>query len=293
MIKLIDLIRLAGLTIGKFKIHCATGSNLHPSVMVPLFTQVINKIRPCMVQIQANIEAPGVSPLEERSIAGTGFVVNTEGYIITNAHVVDGVQSYLAAVTATDKRACVAFAGDDYYDEQDGTLHRRRFSSQPYQIVDIDRLHDLALLKSATPLNNLPYSGKRPINVSACVLSLNTPDEGTPVAISGYPLNIPSLVTQTGTVASNTFFDFKRAGVINKSVDYFLLDATVNPGNSGGPAYLPATGEIVGVIVAYRNAPVIENGTQSINLSQNSGLAMIIPTKYVIALLKKNNVAWK
>lgn len=268
-------------------------SSCYRAIMSPLVSQTIQKVRTCMVQIQAYAESSNTSPREERIIAGTGFVINPEGYIITNAHVADGVQNYVANVNATDKKALAAFAGEDYYDEKDNTLHRRRFSSTEYRIVDIDRLHDLALLKLAIPLKDLPYPGKLPIKVSSCALSLTTPDEGTPIAISGYPLDIPSLVTQTGIVASNTFFDFKRADAENKSVDYLLIDATINPGNSGGPVYLPTTGEIVGVIAAYRTAPVMENGAPNVDLSQNSGLAVVIPIKYVIQLLKKNDVAWQ
>ena len=246
-----------------------------------------------MVQIQAYAESPNRSPLEERIIAGSGFVINPDGYIITNAHVVDCVQNYLANINATNKNAFAAFAGEDYYDEQDNTHHRRRFSSTEYRIVDIDRLHDLALLKLAIPLKDLPYTGKLPIKVLSCALSLTTPEEGTPVAVSGYPLQIPSLVTQAGIVASNTFFDFKRIEAENKSVDYLLIDATINTGNSGGPVYLPTTGEIVGVIAAYRTSPVIEKGAQNVEVSQNSGLAVVIPVKYIIQLLKKNDVAWQ
>jgi S1-C subfamily serine protease len=255
-------------------------------------TQSINRIRPCTVQIQAYVEAPAISPLEEVVIAGTGFVVNTEGYIVTNAHVVDDLQAQLSKVTSPDKRSQIAFVGEDYYDKQ-GILHRRRFTAVVFKVIDIDHLHDLALLKSSGPVTHLPYAGEKVINVTACNLSTRTPDEGSLVLISGYPLYIPSLVTQTGIIASNTFFEFKREGTMNKPVDYFLLDATLNPGNSGSPVYLPHTGEIVGVVDAYRGAPVIENGSQSRSLSQNSGIAMIIPTRYVIELLKKNNVTWK
>src|SRR5438132_584434 len=62
-----------------------------------------------------------------------------------------------------------------------------------------------------------------------CELELEIPADGEPIAISGYPLAEPTLVTTSGHIACSW--------TIHNHQDHYLADVTANPGNSGGPVY--------------------------------------------------------
>ncbi|HHH13603.1 MAG TPA: serine protease, partial [Thiolapillus brandeum] len=61
----------------------------------------------------------------------------------------------------------------------------------------------------------------------------------------------------------------------------YQLDAIAYPGNSGSPLYLPATGEVIGVV----NSVFIKDSKESV-LSSPSGISYAIPVKYVHRLLQ-------
>jgi S1-C subfamily serine protease len=71
----------------------------------------------------------------------------------------------------------------------------------------------------------------------------------------------------------------------------------VNPGNSGGPVYSIEEGKVIGVCVAYDMAPVVYGDGNHEPASagnrpffSNSGLAVVIPVRYVADLLKNHNL---
>jgi hypothetical protein len=78
--------------------------------------------------------------------------------------------------------------------------------------------------------------------------------------------------------------------------DSILLDAEVNPGIDGGPVYLPGEHSVIGICDAYEPSAI--SATQRPHTvvpgaAQNSGLAIVIPIKYAIALLQKNKIETK
>jgi S1-C subfamily serine protease len=141
------------------------------------------------------------------------------------------------------------------------------------------------------------------LTVGVARLDATLPPEGDDILISGYPLEIPTFVTQRGMVASEGFSSRETqlpgtpAGFVTTQVeDSILLDAVVNPGNSGGPVYSSQNGNVVGICDAYENSPLFTTKGKRVQigpeefLSQNAGLAIAIPIEYGIELLKKNGV---
>jgi S1-C subfamily serine protease len=84
------------------------------------------------------------------------------------------------------------------------------------------------------------------------------------------------LVTNSGWVASAWHSNFVTTPAGRKKLDIYIADAAVNPGNSGGPAYLIHGVRVIGVAVA----------------KQGEGFAYIVPARYVVDLLRKNGVTW-
>ncbi len=142
--------------------------------------------------------------------SGSGFIINSSGQILTNAHVVDGADK----VTVTLK---------------DG----RRFNGK---VLGEDKITDVAVIKIES--KDLP------------VLSIGNSDTlqpGEAVIAIGNPLGLNNTVTSG--IISATGRSSTDIGASNKRVDYIQTDAAINPGNSGGPL-LNSRGEVIGMNTA-------------------------------------------
>lgn len=141
---------------------------------------------------------------------GSGFIVGSEGRIITNAHVVDGVDT--VQVTLKDGRS---FAG---------------------QVLGADPVTDVAVIK--IDASNLP------------TVTLSNSDQIQPgewaIAI-GNPLGLDNTVTEG--IISATGRSSGQVGMPDERVNYIQTDAAINPGNSGGPL-LNQQGEVIGMNTA-------------------------------------------
>lgn len=113
----------------------------------------------------------------------------------------------------------VRFSGED-----ENTFH-------PAKVALRDTEHDLALLKVEIDRDPLP-SG-----------SIEDIKPGMPVIFSGYPLNLQTLTTHQGILSAIT----KDA----VGITTYLIDGTVNSGNSGCPL-MNSKGEVIGVVNAKR-----------------------------------------
>lgn len=144
--------------------------------------------------------------------AGSGAVLDREGHIITNYHVVDGAQ-----------QISVTLASNDVY---------------PAELVGGDKEHDIAVLKINAPAENL-----YPINLGAS----DQLRVGQRVYAVGNPFGWDGTMT-TGIISSlNRNLPSRVDGRQMKSL--IQTDAAMNPGNSGGPL-LDGNARMVGMCVA-------------------------------------------
>ena len=160
--------------------------------------------------------ASGVVFGRQRSV-GSGFVIDPDGYIMTNAHVVSGAQRVQIALPA------------DNADGTLGTALSSRMKLVPARIVGITTELDLALLKvegvKLAPLPLATYSQVR---------------QGETVFAFGSPMGMRNSLTH-GLVSA-----VARQVDPDSPLIYVQTDAPINPGNSGGPL-VNIRGEVVGV----------------------------------------------
>lgn len=141
---------------------------------------------------------------------GSGFIISRDGEILTNAHVVDGVDT--VNVTLKDGRSFVG------------------------KVMGTDPVTDVAVVKIQA--NNLP------------TVTLGDSEQLKPgewaIAI-GNPLGLDNTVTKG--IISATGRSSSQVGVPDKRVQFIQTDAAINPGNSGGPL-LNASGQVIGMNTA-------------------------------------------
>jgi S1-C subfamily serine protease len=270
----------------------------------------VDAIRPSVVQVVFSAEgipddvATRVGgPTLNRPI-GTGFLLNEDAYVVTAKHVVDGARRLASETRAATSRLQVA----ESLSVTSGppVAMRGVFTSTGADVVDEDERHDVALLK----LGQNPFAGELrsliafqdqaiPVPCKAASSHADRPRDGESVGISGYPLGQPVLITSTGVVASGWVTDVQRIqvpGIVMFSLDLadvYWVDATVNPGNSGGPVYLIEDASVVGMCVATRLVPVVPNvHVEGQPLSYSAGMTVVVPVPYIAAIAEKNGTSW-
>ncbi|WP_084786352.1 HhoA/HhoB/HtrA family serine endopeptidase [Mastigocladopsis repens] len=188
---------------------------------------VVQKVGPAIVRIDASrtvvsqipdeFDDPvfrrffGSQPRErvERG-SGSGFIINSAGQILTNAHVVDGAD--VVTVKLKDGRT---FDG---------------------RVLGEDRVTDVAVIKIEA--NNLP---------TVALGNSEVLQPGEAVIAIGNPLGLD--YTVTSGIVSATGRSSSDIGATDKRVDYIQTDAAINPGNSGGPL-LNTRGDVIGMNTA-------------------------------------------
>ncbi|EFK08049.1 serine protease MucD family protein [delta proteobacterium NaphS2] len=141
---------------------------------------------------------------------GSGFIINEQGYILTNAHVIHN---------ATDIRVVLSERRKEY----------------PARIVGADRVTDTALIRIEPDhlLTVLPLGNSDRLRIGEMVLAI------------GNPLGLRHSVT-SGIVSATERIS---PGLNEKLLDFIQTDSAINPGNSGGPL-VNLHGEAVGINTA-------------------------------------------
>lgn len=163
---------------------------------------------------------------------GTGFVVSEEGYILTNAHVVqpsgDGI---LLAAQAEGISTRI----------QLHAVFSERSQRHPLEVLRIAQGVDLALAKIA-PFEGMPH-------LEDFTTDVPPPADASEVYLVGFPLG--NFALQEGRRVIASIF----RGIVSRSLsDKLQVDAGVHPGNSGGPIIDP-TGRVVGIVVSVQQTP--------------------------------------
>lgn len=168
---------------------------------------------PGVVYIRADVARQANSPFggpqqQQGQATGSGFVIDREGRILTNAHVVEGAS-----------RVRVTFADDKIADAK---------------ILGADRSTDIALLKVDADDADL-----KPLALG----SAKHAQVGDPVVAIGNPFGRIRTLT-TGVVSA---LQRQITGLNGFTIDNVVQhDAAINPGNSGGPL-IDADGEVIGI----------------------------------------------
>jgi serine protease Do len=142
---------------------------------------------------------------------GSGFLINKEGFLITNFHVIEGETQITVEV----------------YHLQDGQLEPRRYKQ--VRIVAMNKFDDLALLR----IEDADAPPFRPVALG----STDALAVGDRVFAIGSPLGLERTVTE-GILSTKTR---QMQGKL-----YLQTTAQINPGNSGGPLF-NLSGQVVGV----------------------------------------------
>lgn len=149
----------------------------------------------------------------EGEVSGSGVIVSSDGYIVTNNHVVEDAGTI--NVTLNDKKKYIA------------------------KVIGKDPETDLALLKiDAKDLPSMEYGNSDEVLVGQWVLAV------------GNPFNLTSTVTAGIVSAKARNIDILPREMASKQIypieSYIQTDAAVNPGNSGG-ALVNASGQLIGI----------------------------------------------
>ncbi|MBP0038942.1 MAG: trypsin-like peptidase domain-containing protein [Roseofilum sp. SBFL] len=199
-------------------------------------TSAVNQVGPAVVRIDTertivrNIDPFMTDPFFQRFFGeeffntapreelqrgqGSGFIIDSNGIILTNAHVVSGADR--VQVTLKDGRS---FEGN---------------------VLGTDRVTDLAVVEIDDPQGQLPMA---PLGDSDRV------QVGDWAIAVGNPLGLDNTVTLG--IISTLNRPSSEVGIPDKRVDFIQTDAAINPGNSGGPL-LNDQGEVIGINTAIR-----------------------------------------
>jgi S1-C subfamily serine protease len=265
-----------------------------PPIQPPSLESIIERVRPSIVRVVVTYEFR-VKEHPEMLFggvqSGTGFIFDSDGHIATAGHVVSLaiLRGYLEQSLANAKES--QHLTDDSVritriqvllpvpsgTTSIGTLYDVNRSLNASVLAEDDAIDVAVLAGDANPLALAPTvaivggTGSFQTMGTPKVARLQTtpPHDGDMISVSGFPLNIPVLVTNTGFIATAFFIDERGRSL-------YLGDISVNHGNSGGPAYSDKDGSVIGCVTEYRPAP-----------EGNSRLTVIVPIQRVLDLLTR------
>jgi len=181
-------------------------------------SEVVSKVSESVVSIVTSVKATSYyGQSYTGSAAGTGIVVSSDGYILTNKHVIGGASSIQVVLA-------------------DGTTYK------DVEVAAVDSLNDVAFLKikDVSDLKAATLGDSKTITVGQQVVAIGN-------ALGEYQNSVTSGVI-SGTGRTLTASD--STGSMSETLsDMIQTDAAINSGNSGGPL-INAAGEVIGINTA-------------------------------------------
>ncbi|MCB9454193.1 MAG: trypsin-like peptidase domain-containing protein [Anaerolineaceae bacterium] len=194
-----------------------------------LLENLYERLAPSVVNIEVTVETPHPDIVEFGISRASGWVLDTEGHIVTNAHVVEGAQD----ITVTFNDGYVATA----------------------ELIGSDVFSDLAVVKvSVNPerLHPMVIGEAGNVRVGERAIAIGNPfglaSSMTVGIVSGLGRQLPSAELISNDITPG----FQNPSIIQ-------VDTDINPGNSGGPL-LNSQGEVIGVNTAIRTESGVFEG---------------------------------
>jgi serine protease Do len=182
---------------------------------------VVKKVSPAVVNVTTAVPNPnalvGGSAIGKG--VGTGFVVRSDGIIVTNFHVVEGALNIRISLPPPEHRSWTA------------------------RVIGADQERDLAVLKvNATKLITIPLGDGKDVQLGERVVAL-----GYALALPGGPTVTSGIISALARTVQAS--DPQAQGGTRTYQDALQTDAAINPGNSGGPL-VDVAGNVVGINTA-------------------------------------------
>jgi serine protease Do len=212
------------------------------------FEALVARVSPAVVEIfvtgygpPENRENDPTAPIGRQRSLGSGVIVDSNGYIVTNHHVIKGARRVSVLVTPPSSHG-----------SQIAEALQPAPRSLRAKIVGVNKAADLAVLKvDATGLPTLPFARYSDLHQGQLVFAFGNP-EGLQNSVS------------MGLVSS-----VMRQIDPDSPMVYIQTDAAINPGNSGG-ALVDVNGNLVGI-----NSSILSES------GGNEGLGFAIPSGIV------------
>ncbi|MBR3175895.1 trypsin-like peptidase domain-containing protein [Candidatus Saccharibacteria bacterium] len=206
---------------------------------------IANKVSESVVSIITSTKTTNLfGQSYDSAAAGTGVIVTSDGYILTNKHVINGANEVTVVL-------------------DDGTTYEK------VEVVATDPLNDIAFLKidGVSDLSAATLGDSKTITVGQQVIAIGN-------ALGEYQNTVTAGII-SGTGRSVTASDGNGYNV-ETLTDMIQTDAAINSGNSGGPL-VNATGEVIGINTA--TSASAENMGFAIPISSVKGmLSQLIET---------------
>jgi S1-C subfamily serine protease len=196
-----------------------------PSPILPASVQsdpivaVVKRVAPAVVNVTSStLTQDALGGVQPGKGVGTGFIIRSDGIIVSNFHVVEGALNLKVTLPPPDGRSFQA------------------------RVIGGDSDHDLAVLKiGATNLPTVPLGDSTQLALGERVIAL------------GYALALPGGPTVTSGIISGLARTVQvqdpSQGITRTLEDALQTDAAINPGNSGGPL-VDLGGNVIGINTA-------------------------------------------
>lgn len=241
----------------------------------------VDRITKPVVGIVATETTSGSTEASEEKIDGSGFIVDPDGFVVTNCHVIDGASAvdvvlydgsrYSARIVGSDSNSDIALlkidldasrGGEGGIGKTAGFAGATTSTAQAFGATA-----SVSASKTGSASNSSASANGNPKFRSVTFADSDEAYMTMPVYAVGYPFGF-------GMSATSGIISQKKNGLSDYGINIPLLqtDARINYGNSGGPLFTN-DGRVIGMVTVF-----VAEG------SQNTGLGFAIPSN----LLQRN-----